>query len=185
MSADITMLLQAVASGDESARNQLFESAYDNLKLIARRQRRHGSAATLQTTALVHEAYLKLVAADAQDRASRAHFFAASARAMRQIVVDHYRRKTADKRGGDEPDYSLNTDDGAVLPPDASVLALDAALEQLAGLDPRLARLVEYRFFAGMTQQEIAEATGLTDRTIRSDWVKAKALLSRLLEDGS
>lgn len=184
MTGDITQLLRSVAAGDAGAFDRLYELAYDELRQIARRQRwRHPAGGTLQTTALVHEAYVKLFDASTLDPQDRAHFFALAARAMRQVLIDHFRGAQADKRGGAAVRVELAEHDVPVEQRGAVLLALDEALGRLERLDPRLARVVECRFFGGMTQDEIAAALGVTDRTVRNDWRKAKAFLARELAD--
>ncbi len=157
---------------------ELFATVYGELKRLAHRQLARGPRATLSTTALVHEAYLKLRASTVHDRE---HFLALAARAMRQVLVDYARERQATKRGGGLARVSL---DGTALAIESladEVVAVDTALARLEELDERLARLVEWRYFAGMTDLEIASAFGVTDRTIRRDWLKARAFLFREL----
>ncbi len=182
MPADVTQLLIDARKGDRVAVGDLFDHVYDELRVVARAQlRRRRPGDTLATTALVHEAYLKLCDQTRLGVHDRAHFFALSARVMRQVLVDHFRRNNAEKRGMNRKLLSLQEgqipmeDRGEVL------LALDEALTQLAALNERLSQVVEFRFFAGMTQEEIAEVLGVTDRTVRNDWRKAKAWLFREL----
>jgi RNA polymerase sigma factor (TIGR02999 family) len=186
---DITELLIAWRSGDRSALDRLFPLVYDELRQIAhRRLGREREDHTLGTTALVNEAYLKLVDQTRAQWADRAHFFAVAARAMRRILLDHARRHQALKRGGAPARVSI--DDGALA--DAAraaderadmLLALDDALTRLAKLDERLSRVVECRFFAGFTEEETAEALAITPRTVRRDWVKAKGWLYQALRE--
>jgi RNA polymerase sigma factor (TIGR02999 family) len=179
---DITGLLAAWRGGDAEAFDRLFPLVYDELRRIAHRQL--GSERpdhTLQTTALVHEAYLKLVDQTRAQLTDRAHFFAVAARAMRRILVDYARRHRALKRGGAAGSVSLS---GAALIADErsdTLVALDEALTRLAELDARLSQVVECRFFGGLTEEETAEALAVTARTIRRDWVKAKGWLHREL----
>ncbi|MGE0639736.1 MAG: ECF-type sigma factor [Thermoanaerobaculia bacterium] len=183
----ITGLLEAARAGRSGAADALFEAVYADLKRVASRllagQREH---ATLSTTVLVHEAYLRLVRPGNLAQQDRVHFFAVAARAMRQIVVDHARRRNAEKRGGGE--LAIELDEGrmgfAMQRPE-EVLALDAALEKLGALDERLSRVIEWRFFAGMTFEEIAVAMDLSDRTLKRDWRKARAFLYRELYPGA
>lgn len=176
---EVTQLLQQVRAGDADARDRLFPLVYEELRQVARRAlRRERPDHTMRPTELVHEAFLKLGAADApwQDRA---HFFGVAARAMRQILVDHARRRMAGKRGGGMIATTLE-DVGAEegLPPE-EVLALDAALDRLEQKDPRLRALVEYRFFGGLSDKEIAELLQISERTVNRDWAKARAWLHK------
>ena len=174
----VTHLLRRARDGDDRAVGELMASVYDELRVIARRQlrgRRPGD--TIQTTALVHEAFLKLARGDNPEYADRCHFFAVAATAMRQILVDHARRRASEKRGGGWRQVDL---EGARLDVESQtelLLEIDDALEKLSALDPRLTRVVECRFFAGMTEPETAQALGITERTVRRDWVKARAWL--------
>lgn len=179
---DITGLLVAWRAGDRAAFDQLFPLVYDELRRIAHRQlggERPGH--TLGTTALVHEAYLKLVDQTRAQLTDRAHFFAIAARAMRRILVDYARRHRAAKRGGAQAPVSL---DDSMLLADLradTIVALDEALTRLSELDARLSQVVECRFFGGLTEEETAEALAVTTRTVRRDWVKAKGWLHREL----
>ena len=178
--ADVTRLLQSARAGDRTALDRVLPLLYDDLRRLARRQlaREHGSR-SIQPTALVHEAYLKL-AGSAPRAQNRAHLLAIAAHAMRQVLVDHARERRAAKRG---PDWvSTTLTDGVSttnLDPDA-LLALDDALDRL---EPRQRQVVECRFFAGLDDAEIAEALGITTRTVRRDWVKARAWLNRWLSE--
>lgn len=180
--ADITTQLRAWRAGDPSARDALFPLVYEELRRIARRQlRRERDGHTLDTTGLVHEAYLKLVDQTRAEFADRSHFYAVAASAMRQVLVDYARRYRADKRGGAPQRVSL-TDAMLVAEERADTLvALDDALRQLEGVDERLSRVVECRFFAGLTEEETAQVLGVTARTVRRDWTKAKGWLHRTL----
>ncbi|MGH2406027.1 MAG: sigma-70 family RNA polymerase sigma factor [bacterium] len=181
---DITGLLLAWRAGDRTAVDRLFPLVYDELRRIAHRQLgRERADHTLGTTALVHEAYLKLVDQTRAKWADRAHFFAVAARAMRRILVDYARRHRALKRGGERARISL--EDAALVAEERAdtLLALDEALTRLAELDERLSRVVECRFFGGLTEEETAEALGITTRTVRRDWLKAKGWLSRALRE--
>ena len=176
---EVTRLLHDARDGNRAALDRVLALIDDDLRVLARRQlRREYQDRTLDPTGLVHEAYLKLVRGDAVDFQDRTHFFALAARAMRQVLVDHARRRTAAKREDAWKQVTL-TDPAAtkdVSPED--LLALDAALERL---DPRQRQIVECRFFAGMSDVEIASALGITDRTVRREWVKARAWLNREL----
>ena len=180
---EFTRLLERVRDGDRQAFDRLLAMVYGTLKEIARRQlsvRQRGSA--LSTTELVHEAYFKLAGRGGQQWQDRAHFCGIAANAMRQVLVDQARARRAAKRG---PGWTSTTlTDGAwvaALDPEA-LLALDDALGRL---EPRQRQVVECRFFGGMDDAEIAAALGITDRTVRRDWVKARAWLNRWLHDGS
>jgi RNA polymerase sigma-70 factor, ECF subfamily len=173
-----TALLATADSGDGDALEQLVPFLYDELREMAHRQlvrERHND--TLQTTGLVHEAYLKLVDDTRVTRRGRAYFFAAAARAMRQVLVDHARRRRAAKRGGAVEPLSLDEEQISVDDFAAELLDLDRALEQLAALNPRHARVVECRFFAGMSVEETAEALEVSARTVNYDWALARAWL--------
>lgn len=180
--ADITTQLQAWQAGDPTARERLFPLVYDELRLIAHRQlQRERPGHTLDTTALVHEAYLRLAGSTSQEFSDRAHFFAMAATAMRRILVDYARRYRTEKRGAAPRRVSL-TDTMLVAEERAdTLLAVDEALGELARIDPRLSRVVECRFFAGLTEEETAETLGVTSRTVRRDWTKAKGWLLRTL----
>lgn len=158
--------------------DRLVPLVYDELRAVARRQlRNERSDHTLQATALVHEAYAKLVTGPI-DATDRAHFLAIAARAMRQVLIDHARTHKAQKRGGGWARTTLGDGQAAVDFRADELLALDKALDQL---EPRQRQVVEFRFFAGMQEQEIATVLGVTDRTVRRDWVIARAWLYRSL----
>ncbi len=179
---DVTRVLQAARAGDRSALDQVLPILYEDLRRLARRQlaRERGSR-TIQPTTLVHEAYLKL-AGSAPHARDRAHLLAIAAHAMRQVLVDHARERRAAKRG---PDWVRTTITDAVSTRELdseALLALDDALERL---EPRQRQVVECRFFAGLDDAEIAEALGVTSRTVRRDWVKARAWLNRWLSEST
>jgi RNA polymerase sigma factor (TIGR02999 family) len=177
---DITGLLLAWRAGDRDAFDRLFPLVYDELRRIAHRQLRgERGEHTLGTTALVHEAYLKLVDQTRAQLTDRAHFFAVAARAMRRILVDYARRHRAVKRGGALGQVSL--DDATLLAAERAdaLVALDEALDRLADVDTRLSQVVECRFFGGLDEEETAEALAVTSRTVRRDWVKARTWLAR------
>lgn len=179
---DITGLLLAWRAGDRDALDRLFPLVYDALRGIAHRQLRGEQPdRTLGTTALVHEAYLKLVDQSRVQWTDRGHFFAMAARAMRRILVDQARRRGALKRGAAPRRVSLTDLPLAVEERADALIALDDALTQLSEVDERLGRVVECRFFGGLTEEETAEALGVTDRTVRRDWIKAKGWLQRVL----
>ncbi len=172
----ITGLLRAAESGDRTAVDQLFGRVYAELHKLARRQLQATPVqATLSTTALVHEAYLKLSGDARWSTRDRSHFFALAARAMRHILIDHARRRTRHKRGGAEAPLSLDDAQVPVHDRAEELLALDEALERLAAMDPELARLVEWRFFAGLSVEEIAGILEVSDRTVKRQWRTARA----------
>jgi RNA polymerase sigma factor (TIGR02999 family) len=169
----------------DAAQETLFLRLYAELRVIADRLlRREAPGHTLQPTALVHEAWFKLAGPSAPRAADRSHFLALAARAMRQVLVDSARRRRAAKRGGALVDMTLSDDRlGLVIPLD-DLIAVDDALTRLAANDERLARVVELRFFAGLNEEEIAEALGVTSRTVQRDWAKARAWLHSELSGG-
>jgi RNA polymerase sigma factor (TIGR02999 family) len=180
----ITGLLAALRVGDRTALDRLFPVVYQELHDRAHRQlarRRPGD--TLSTTALVHEAYLKLTDSAHQTYADRVHFFAVASRAMRQILVDYARRMTAAKRGGGLA-VSLDPDQLGDPGRAEELVALDEALTRLEGLDERLARTVEMRFFGGLSVEEAADALGVSPRTVKRDWRKARAFLFEAIRVG-
>jgi RNA polymerase sigma factor (TIGR02999 family) len=162
-----------------------WQEAYPELKKIARaRLHAAGAQAGLNTTALVHESYLRLAQRLGQlDFASPGHFYAYAAQVMRSVIVDELRRASADRHGGAAAHLTLDTAvaDQLAAPVEDEALAVDAALTALAAMEPRLAQVVEMRYFGGMTDAEIAAALGLTDRTVRRDWDKARALLRTMV----
>lgn len=177
----VTVLLGAARDGDRRALDRLLPLVYDDLRAVAEREmRREAAGHTLQPTALVHEAFLRLNGA-AGSASDRAHFLAIAARAMRQVLVDHARRRSAAKRGGGLAPATLTDGIGDGPLNAEEILALDRALETL---DPRQRQVVECRFFAGMEETEIATALGLSERTVRRDWAKARAWLYRELYPG-
>ena len=179
---EITQLLVAARRGESAVIDRLLPLVYPELHAVAHRQLRHQRPGqTLNTTALVHEAYLKLVDQTRADYQDRGHFLAVAAVAMRHILVDYARRRAAKKRGGDEQQVTL---DDARLGVDArafEILALDQALTSLAHVDERLSRLVELRFFGGLSVEETALALKVSERTVKRDWRKARAFLYRAL----
>jgi RNA polymerase sigma factor (TIGR02999 family) len=181
-SDEVTGLLLAWSQGDPSALGQLVPVVQEELRRLARRQMRGERADhTLQTTALVNEAYLRLIDLNRVRWQDRAHFFALSARLMRRILVDHARSRTYLKRGGQLTRVGL--DEALVVSPErgADLLALDDALEALAGVDVRKSQVVELRFFGGLTVEETAEALGVSAETVMRDWRLAKVWLLRYL----
>ena len=175
---EVTRLLKRLKEGDRDAGEQLIPLVYDQLRGAARRAlARERPGHTLQATELVHQAYFKLLGSAQVDWQGRAHFVAIAARAMRQILVDHARRRQADKRGGGVQHVTLGDAEAELALPPEELLALDAALDRLQEHDPRMRSVVEYRFFGGLTEKEIAEVLDLTVRTVQRDWVKARAWL--------
>lgn len=182
--SDITALLVRTRGSGEEAFDALFPLVYDELRTIARqRLRRHRPGETLNTTALVHEAYLKLVDQSAVEWSDRAHFFALASRAMRFIIIDYARARTAEKRGGGNEVLSLNDVDVASEERAVDLLRLHRALDQLTEIDERLGHIVEYRFFGGMTYEEIAEVTQLSVPTLKRDWRRARTWLYRVMQE--
>ena len=178
-----TDVLTELRSGRHGALDQLIPLVYGELRAIAHRQlalRARGS--TLSTTALVHETYLKLVDQSRADGRDRAHFLAVASIAMRHVLVDRAKARATVKRGGDRRRITLDDAHIAVDDQPDALLQLDGAMNRLAELQPRLARVVECRFFGGLTEDEIAEALGVTVRTVQRDWAKARMLLQRELE---
>jgi RNA polymerase sigma factor (TIGR02999 family) len=175
---EVTRLLISWRDGDPRAAEALFTLLYHELRALARRQiRRPAGESTLNTTALVHEAYLKLVDGSRVNVRDRGHFFALAARVMRQILVDHARSKAAAKRGGNAPPAPLDENLGGTAPVAEEVLGVDEALKKLEALDPRLGKLVELRFYAGLSVEECAEILETSPRTVKRDWQKARAFL--------
>lgn len=180
--ADVTELLLAWKEGDSAARDALFDAVYDELRRLARiRLARERPDQSLAPTALVHEAYLKLVDQRRVQWQNRSHFFAIAGKVMRRILVDHARARAAAKRGGDVR-VPLDDVEAALAPLEIDVLALDAALEKLASLDRRQSELVELRFFAGLTVEETAATLDVAPITVKRDWALAKAWLFRELQ---
>jgi RNA polymerase sigma factor (TIGR02999 family) len=182
--SEVTHILSAIEQGDPHAAEQLLPLVYDALRRLAAEQlaaERPGQ--TLQATALVHEAYLRLVDVEkARQWDSRGHFFAAAAQAMRRILIDNARRKQAEKHGGGWQRHELLEAELAIDSTGDDLFAVDAALDRLAAREPVIARLVELRFFAGFTQEEAAECLGLSQRTAYRHWAYARAWLRRELD---
>ena len=184
---EITGLLVAARKGDGDATHRLITLVYDELRGMARRQLRHWRhGQTITTTALVHEAYLKLVDHRGTSWEDRSHFFSVASLAMRHILVDSARRRISKKRGGEDVQIPLDELRLAGETPDVEaraveVLAIDRALTTLSALNARLSQLVELRFFAGLTEEETAEVMGTSERTVRRDWRKARAFLFQAL----
>jgi RNA polymerase sigma factor (TIGR02999 family) len=177
---DVTALLELASTGDRSALDRVFPLVYDELRAAAHRQlKREPRGHTLGSAALVHEAYFRLVDQTRAQFRGRAHFLALAATAMRRILVDYARGRAAERRGGGQlQQVDLVTVDSLLGEERAGMLVdLDEALERLATLDPRQARVIECRFFGGLTEDETAEALDVAVRTVRRDWVKARAWL--------
>ena len=181
-SGEITGLLRAWSGGDEDALERLAKEVYPELRRIARRyMKNEHQANTLQTTALVHEVYLRLVDVTKVEWRERAQFFSMAAQMMRRILVDAARARGAHKRGGNA--LKINLDETALLSmtPDRSILALDEALTEFSEIAPRQAKVVELRYFGGLTEEEIVAALNISPRTVRRDWDLARAWLLREL----
>lgn len=180
---EVAQLLCEAGTGDRGAYDRLVPLLYDQLKGVAEKQLRHERAGhTLDPTSLVHEAYLKLIDQNRAEFQDRAHFLTLTARIMRRVLTDHARRRTADKRGGEWIRTTLSGKPSDRETDPEELLALDAALEQL---NPRQREVVELRFFTGLTEEEIGGVLGISARTVRREWVKARAwLYSELYPDG-
>ena len=181
--SDVTRILERVQEGDPSAGAELLPLVYEELrKLAAQKLAQEKPGQTLQATALVHEAYVRLAGGISDDQwANRRHFFAAAAQAMRRILVEVARRKDSQKRGGGLGRCDLDADALVAPAPDLDLLALDEALERLAVHDPQKAKLVELRYFAGMSIDEAAEVLGVSPRTLHREWRFTRAWLRREL----
>lgn len=185
-SATVTSELRAARDGDTGAIDRVFPIVLDELRRVARRQfRARGRPGTLDTDALVNEAYLKLSAGQSPTFEDRVHFFGVAASAMRQILVDYARRRTAAKRGGGIRAATLDTGHGGRATDLDGLLALDQALDRLDRLNPRLRQVVEYRFFGGLTEEEIADLLDISTRTVERDWQKARMFLHDQLDPSS
>lgn len=181
-----TQLLREVRGGSRTAFDDLYAHVYDDLRVAAhQRLARYRSGQTLNTTALVHEAYLRLVDQTQVQWEDRAHFLALASRAMRFILIDHVRSRTAKKRGGADEPVPLDEVQIAAEEQATDLLALNEALDQLADYSTRLAQLVEYRFFGGLTYDEIASVTGMSVPTVKRDWARARAWLFRAMRPES
>ncbi len=183
-SRDVTRILARVRAGERGAEQELLPLVYDELRGIARgqlsRERRNH---TLQATALLHEAWMKLGSLDTAEPKDRAHFMAIAARTMRQILVDHARGKKAQKRGSDWDKVTLDIAIDQLQQEELDLVALDEALQQLAEHDARKARVVELRFFGGLAMAEIADVLGVSVRTAEGDWYMARAWLRKALSE--
>jgi RNA polymerase sigma factor (TIGR02999 family) len=180
---EVTLLIERAREGDRAAFDRIFELLYPELRQIARRRlSRSARDGSIGTTALVNECYLKFVQRDKLTPADRSHFLAYSATVMRSIIVDAAREAGADRRGGDAERVTLSTDMIDSLPnPADEILDVHSALDELARIDPRIARVVEMRYFGGMDDAEIADVLGVSTRTVSRDWDKARLLLAHAL----
>ena len=175
---EVTQMLQAIGRGDSRASERLLPLVYNDLRRhAAARMAREAGGQTLQPTALVHEAWLRLVGSGDRTWQNRAHFFAAAAEAMRRILIENARRKARLKRGGDQLRLDVDQVELAATTPDEKVLLIDEALDTLQLRDPEKARVVLLKFFGGYTNQEVAESLGVTERTVERHWAYAKAWL--------
>lgn len=182
--SSLTELIHRAQAGDAAAADALFAATYDDLRRLARaRLRGAGPDATLDTSSLVHESYLRFAASGRLRIEDRLHFMRWVGRVMRSVIVDFARRRNADRRGGDLDRVTLTERLAAgAMRPEEEILLVHDALEKIARLDARMAQVVELRYFCGMTDQEIADTLEITDRTVRRDWEKAKLLLREALQ---
>jgi RNA polymerase sigma-70 factor (ECF subfamily) len=181
----VTELLAAWSAGDESARDSLMPLVYDELRRLARRQmRRERPGHTLQTTALVNEAYLRMAGQHQIEWQTRAHFFAMAAAMMRRILVDHARRRQYAKRGGGAARCSLDDVAAVAVERSAEIVAVDEALTRLSAIDERGCRIVEMRYFGGLTVEEIGSVLHISAATVKRDWTAAKGWLAHELRNG-
>src|ERR1700761_5662036 len=180
---ELTQMLQAIRRGDGQASEELLPLVYHELRQLAMaRMAQEAAGQTLQATALVHEAWLRMVGAGDRTWQNRAHFFGAAAEAMRRILVENARRKFRVKRGGGQIRVDIEEIDVAAASPDEKVLLMDEALEQLKAQDPEKGRIVVLKFFGGMTNQEVAENMSVTERTVERQWAYAKAWLFQKIQ---
>jgi RNA polymerase sigma factor (TIGR02999 family) len=181
---DLEGLIEKAQAGEPGAQDRLFAAAYPELRRLARSRLFGGGRNTvLDTTALVHESYLRLVRSGLPQRSDRGAFFAYAARVMRSVIVDAVRERQALRRGGDLQRMTLDTAVADAMPAgEDEVLGVHEALQALAAAEPRLAQVVEMRYFGGYSELEIAESLGVTDRTVRRDWERARLLLLALLQ---
>jgi RNA polymerase sigma factor (TIGR02999 family) len=182
--ADLTDLIHRAGEGDTRAADALFAATYDDLRKLARARLRAGGRNTLlDTSSLVHESYLRFAGAGRLRIEDRVHFMRWAGRVMRSVIVDFARRRKADRRGGEVERVTLIEHLAAgTLTPEDEILGVHQALEKMALVDPRLVHVVELRYFGGLTELETAAALGVTDRTVRRDWEKARLLLREALE---
>jgi RNA polymerase sigma factor (TIGR02999 family) len=183
--SDITQVLQAIGRGEGKAAEELLPLVYEELRKLAVARMAHEAAGqTLQPTALVHEAWLRLVSGASHTWHGRAHFFGAAAEAMRRILIENARKKSRLKRGGGLARLDIDSMDLAEATPDDKILLIDEALEKLQAEDPERAKVVVMKFFAGLTNQEVAESLGVTERTVERQWAYAKAWIFQCIKKG-
>lgn len=186
MGAEVTLILNALEQGDDKAMDRLLPAVYQELRQLAARKLAHERPGhTLQATALVHEAYLRLVDSEAQTFKNRSYFFGAAAEAMRRILIDNARRKQYLKRGGARQRVDIPQEELAIEPPSDDLLAVDQALTELAEEDPVKAELVKLRYFTGMTVEEAALALNISTRTAKRYWAYAKAWLYGRMQESA
>lgn len=184
-STEVTVLLERWRSGDRAALDLLMPLVYEELRRLARHYlRQERPDHTLQSTALVHEAYVRLVGQDLPEWQSRAHFFGVAARLMRQILVDHARNHQAAKRGGNLPRLTLDESLAGSAPRDWDILALNDALGHLADISPKQSEIVELRFFSGLSIEETSDVLGISPATVKRNWIAARAWLFREMKRG-
>jgi RNA polymerase sigma factor (TIGR02999 family) len=182
MASEATQILQAISAGHRCDADRLMELVYDELRGLAHRKlRRTSPNHSLDPTEVVHEVFIKLINRQNIDWRGRSHFYAVSARAMRDILVDHAKQKYAQKRGGDRQRIPLSDEVSLIPQRDEDVLALDEALNALAEIDKQRALIVEMRFFGGMTVKEVAEALGIAERTVGKQWATVRMWLRKYL----
>ena len=182
--SEITLLLEAVGRGEIRASEELLPLVYDELRqLAAARMARESAGQTLQPTALVHEAWLRLVTEGDRTWQNRAHFFRAAAQAMRRILVDRARHKASVKCGGGQERLNVEDLDLAAATPDDKILLVDDALARLEEADPESARVITLKFFGGLTNKEAAKTLGVTERTVEREWAYAKACLFQMIRE--
>lgn len=178
--AQLTLILDAAAAGDAASTERLLPLVYDELRQLARGQLdRERDVRTLQATALVHEAWMRLLGDEDPSWSSRRHFFGAAAQAMRRILIERARRRDAARHGGGRLRVSMSGVDPADAGEDLDLLALDEALDALAAFDPRMAEIVQLRFFAGLEVKEVAASLAVSERTVKREWAVARAWLHR------
>ncbi len=183
--ADITGMLAAASAGDAAAAERLADLVYDDLRRRAESMmKREAPGHTVQATMLVHDAYLKLIHQDRASWTDRNHFFAVAAQTMRRLLVDHARGRQRDKRGGGQVKVSLDEGLDVTAHADADVLAVDAALTRLEELDAQQAKIVELRFFGGLTVEQVAQQLGMSKRAVEAEWTMIAAWLRRELRAG-
>lgn len=180
---DVTLILQAASDGDEEKLNQLLAMLYEELRTVAgMKMAREAAGHTLQPTALVHEAWLRLVSAEDRSWKNRSYFFAAAAEAMRRILIEHARRKARLKHGGGQERLNIEEVDLSGSEPDEQILLVNDALEQLEKEHPERARIVVLKYFGGMTNKEVAETLGISERSVDRHWVCAKTWLFQKIQ---